>query len=77
MNLDQRFGETQVLGIWKTTVGDTVNQHTQNIRVQNGVLYVSIDSAVLRSELHYAKTRLIRLLNQKMKTNLIKDIVFH
>jgi len=77
MSLDRRFQETKVYGIWESTVGEAVAKRTQNLRVQNGTLYVSVDSSVLRSELQYAKYRLIRLLNSKMRSDAIKDIVFH
>lgn len=77
MNIDKRFQETQVYGIWENVVGRSIARRTLNLRVQNGVLYVNVDSAVLRNELLYAKIRLIRLLNSKLSSETINDIIFH
>jgi len=77
MNIDKRFLETQVYGIWENVVGRSIARRTLNLRVQNGILYVNVDSAVLRNELLYAKIRLIRLLNSKLSSEIINDIIFH
>lgn len=77
MNIDRRYQETQVYSIWENVVGQPIARRTLNLRVQDGILYVSVDSAVLRNELLYAKARLISLLNSKINTDVIKDIVFH
>jgi hypothetical protein len=53
-----------------------IANRTQDIRLYEGTLYVQITSASLRSELSFAKAKIIQTLNEQVGEELVKDIVF-
>ncbi len=74
--IEERLNETAIITEWERIVGKMVARHTSNIYIKNKVLFVELDSAALRNELSYAKTRLIAAVNAEVKANVITDIVF-
>ena len=74
--IEERLNETAIITEWEVIVGKMVARHTSNIYIKNKVLFVELDSAALRNEWSYAKTRLITAVNEAIKTNVITDIMF-
>lgn len=77
MKLRQKIDETRMISSWGRVVGSYIESKTRNIYVKNRVLYVQVDSSVVRSELLLAKASLLRQLNGDTSgSSLIDDIVF-
>ena len=60
---------------WKKLMGNGVNNYTSKIELQGEVLYVSLTSSVLREELSYGKTKIIRMLNEELGRDLVSQLV--
>lgn len=60
---------------WGEVLGPMVLQYTRNIFIKDRVLYVSLTSSVLRSELTLCKDRLLRSLNEYAGSSVIRDII--
>lgn len=60
---------------WGEVLGPMVLQYTRNIYIKDRVLYVSLTSSVLRSELSLCKDRLLRSLNEYAGSSVIRDII--
>jgi len=52
-----------------------VNHYTTNVQLKRDILYVDLSSSVLREELSYGKEKIIKMLNEHLKKELIKKIV--
>ena len=52
-----------------------VANYTTDLNLKNGTLYIKLKSSALREELSYGKEKIIKLLNEKLKKDLIKKIV--
>jgi len=65
--------EIRVMRAWGEILGPMVAQYTRNIYVK--VLYVSLTSSVLRSELVLCRERLVKSLNDYAGSEVIQDIV--
>jgi predicted nucleic acid-binding Zn ribbon protein len=52
-----------------------IAKHTVQLRINKKVLYVEVDSAALRNELTYAREKLKKALNRKVKDNVIDEVV--
>ncbi|MBP5134426.1 MAG: DUF721 domain-containing protein [Paludibacteraceae bacterium] len=77
MKLRQKIDETRMISSWGQVVGSYIESKTRNIYVKNRVLYVQIDSSVVRNELLLAKASLLRQLNGDTSGgSLIDDIIF-
>lgn len=72
----QKLAESRVVSGWPTLMGKAINSYTTNLYMKNGVLYISLSSSVLRSELIMAKDVLIEKLNKMAGLPVVKDIIF-
>ena len=60
---------------WKSLMGNGVNSYTQEVILKGTTLYVKLTSAVLREELSYGKQKIITMLNEELRRDIIKDLV--
>lgn len=72
--LEQPLLERKIVALWPEVLGPTVAQMTSDIVVRNGILYVHIHSAALRSQLFEMRHELVRKLNQAAGASVLKDI---
>ena len=73
--LYEKILEIRVERAWKEVLGPMVMQYTRNIYVRDHILYVSLTSAVLRSELTLCRERLVKSLNEYAGATVIHDII--
>lgn len=73
--LKSRIAEQRVLRAWKKILGEGVSKYTSNLYFKRGVLFVHLDSSVLRAELRMNKQSLIEKLNEYAGMNIIRNIV--
>lgn len=74
-NLQHGINQIQVKDAWQNLMGKGVNNYTQDVILKRDTLYVSLTSATLREELSYGKTKIIAMLNEELKREVIKTIV--
>lgn len=70
-----KLDEVKVAESWEKVVGGIIGRNTTNIQVRNKILYVKLNSSVLRSELHMAKSKIVKSLNEEVGKDVINDIV--
>ena len=70
-----KLDEVKIVESWEKVVGGIIGRHTVNMSVRNKILYVKLDSSVLRSELHMAKSKIVQSLNKEVGKDVIDDIV--
>jgi len=76
LKIDRRIKEETVLLKWNKVVGDRIASYATPLRVRDSLLFVSVENASWRNELVFLKGKIIKELNQSVKANVIKDIVF-
>lgn len=74
-HLRDRMNEAMVIQAWEGVTGEMIARHTTSLRIRNRVLYVTVDSAALRNELSFARTKLVASLNRKAGSNVIDEII--
>ena len=70
-----KLDAVDVSSTWEDVVGGIFAKHTTNLFVKNRVLYVKLDSSVLRNELHMARTKIKDRINKKLGKKVIDEIV--
>ena len=60
---------------WKSLMGNGVNSYTKEVVLKGTTLYVSLTSAVLREELSYGKQKIIKMINEEIGKEVIKDVI--
>ena len=73
--LQSGMDKIDVQQAWKTLMGNGVNSYTNEVILKGSTLYVSLSSAVLRQELSYGKQKIITMINEELRKDVVKDIV--
>jgi hypothetical protein len=60
---------------WKDLMGNGVNTYTKEVILKGSTLYVTLTSAVLREELSYGKQKIITMLNEELRKEVVKELV--
>lgn len=74
--LDGKMKELDVIEAWPEMMGIAVANRTTEIYIRNKVLYLKIDSSVMREELAHGKSIIILRVNEKAGFEMIRDIWF-
>jgi hypothetical protein len=74
--IGRRLDEVRLVHAWREVLGPGVSQATREAYVRGATLHVVLDSAVLRSELMMWRDRLVRTLNERVGTDVIREIRF-
>lgn len=74
--IGRRLDEVRIVHAWREVLGPGVSQATREAYVRGATLHVVLDSAVLRSELMMWRDRLVRTLNERVGTDVIREIRF-
>ena len=75
-NLQSGLDEIDVKAAWFSLMGNGVATYTRELQVKNKTLYVVLSSAVLREELHHGRDKIIALINEECKREVITKVIF-
>ena len=73
--LETGMDKIDVEQAWKDLMGNGVNSYTQEVILKGTTLYVKLNSAVLREELSYGKRKIIAMINEELKKEVVKEVV--
>lgn len=73
--LQPGMDQVSVKDAWKNLMGNGVNTYTRNIMLKGSTLYVELNSAVLREELSYGKDKIIKMINEELGREVVKEVV--
>jgi hypothetical protein len=73
--LQPGMDQIDVRDAWKNLMGNGVNHYTQNIVLKGSTLYVELSSAVLREELTHGKSKIVAMINEELKREVVKEVV--
>lgn len=74
--LEGKMKELDIIAEWPEMMGIAVSNRTKKIEIRNNILYLTMDSAVMRDELSYGKQIIIQRINDKAGFAMIKDVWF-
>lgn len=60
---------------WQNVMGPGVNNYTSEIQLKGSTLYVALSSAVLREELSFGKEKIIKMINEELRKDLVTNLV--
>lgn len=60
---------------WQNLMGNGVNSYTKNVVLKGSTLYVELTSSVLREELSHGKSKIIKMINEELRRDVVKDVV--
>lgn len=60
---------------WKELMGNGVNTYTKEVILKGTTLYVTLTSSVLREELSHGRQKIITMLNDELRKDVVKELV--
>jgi hypothetical protein len=73
--LQPGMDQIDVKEAWQNLMGNGVNSYTKNVALRGSTLYVELSSSVLREELSHGKSKIIAMINEELKREVIKEVV--
>ena len=73
--LQPGMDQIDVKEAWQNLMGNGVNSYTKNVALRGSTLYVELSSSVLREELSHGKSKIIAMINEELRREVIKDVV--
>lgn len=74
--LETPLNEKRLMAAWSDVLGPQIAALTQSMFIKNQVLYVHLNSSVLRQELMMARDLIVRRLNAAVQAQVITNIIF-
>lgn len=74
-NMGRQMLEHRAIDLWKVVTGPTVVRATRAIYIKNSVMFVELNSSVIRNELIYSKSKVMENINSAVGQDIIQDIV--
>jgi hypothetical protein len=75
--LERNLNKTKIENLWEQLMGKTISTYTRELVVRDNVLYVKIDSASLRSELHFGRDKILNIINEALGEAYLKEVVIN
>ncbi len=75
MKLDKGLDEIGLITSWEEIVGKAIAVRTKKLYIRDAILYVHLNSSVVRNELLMLRQALMEKLNKKAGKEIIKDII--
>lgn len=74
--LRKPFNESNIIANWEKYVGKPIANQTSKIYIKNKVLFVRIESPVMRNELKMMKSKVLDAVNENYSTKMIEEVIF-
>lgn len=74
-NLDGKLKEHRVVASWEEVMGKMIANHTTQIYVTKGTLFVHLDSPALKQELLMGRNQILQSVNDHQGEEVIKQVV--
>jgi hypothetical protein len=74
MGVDHKMIEASVLSKWEEIMGGAVERRTEKKYIKNRILYVELNSSVMRDELMRERTKIVAKINKAAGIELIDSI---
>jgi predicted nucleic acid-binding Zn ribbon protein len=73
-NKQHLFDEAQAVNIWKTLMSPEILAHTLKAEMQNGILFIKVDSPALKNNLRFGVEELRQKINAHFSQEVVKTI---
>lgn len=73
--IEERIHQAHIASSWQKLMGKTINIRTQEVRLRKRKLYIKVNSSVLKEELHYARGKILEIINAEFREPVADEIV--
>lgn len=73
--LADKLAETRLIDYWNNKMNPIISRYTVDLFIRNRILYVKLNSSVLKNELIMGRQNLVEKLNTEAGRNVIDDLI--
>lgn len=73
--LEAGIDNIDVREAWNRLLGPGIQSYTTEVFLRREVLYVALSSPIVREELMYGKEKIIKMINEDLRREVIRDLV--
>jgi predicted nucleic acid-binding Zn ribbon protein len=73
--LDDKLAERRLIASWESVMGVMISKHTKDLYIKNKQLFVTLDSSTLRNELSMGKSKILKMLNEEVGSEVINEVI--
>ena len=73
-NLFKKQKKQSLFDIWTDVVGVNIAKKTNKISIKNNIIIVSVNHPIIKTELNYAKTKIVNQIKEKYKEINFSDL---
>lgn len=74
--LEDKYLQYELFARWEELVGSSINNKTSKLSYSKGYLLVQVKSSTLRAELNMQRGLFKEKINQKMRGEVVRELVF-
>ena len=71
----RKIAEGKLPEFWREIGGEHVAMLTNDVRLEHGILHVSVSSSVVRNALFYRRDQLAQLINERAGVHLVNAVI--
>lgn len=75
MSMSRKLKESRIQQIWEELLGKNAASLTRKLNIKGGVLFVELNSSVLRNEILMMRETLLKGINEKAGEEIVNKIV--
>ncbi|MFL2593816.1 MAG: DUF721 domain-containing protein [Flavobacteriaceae bacterium] len=75
--LEKGLLNIEVKKAWFEMMNNGVANYTTDVNLRKKTLYIKLSSPALKEELSYGKEKLIKLINERLKENVVEKIILN
>lgn len=75
-SIEHKLKEVDVVQSWEDLLGKTIAHYTKNVTLKSKILFVTINSSVVKNELFMMREEIRRKLNEKAGEEMVTKIIF-
>ena len=75
-SIEKKLKEVDVVQSWEEMLGKTIAHYTKSVKLKSTVLFVEINSSVVKNELFMMREEIRRKLNEKAGEEMVSKIIF-
>jgi predicted nucleic acid-binding Zn ribbon protein len=75
-SIERKLKEVDVVQSWEELLGQTIAHYTISVSLRGKILFVEINSSVVKNELFMMRDEIRRKLNEKAGEELVEKIIF-
>jgi len=70
-----KIAEIEAVNSWESIIGKQIARATSSIYIKDGTLYVHLKSSIVRNELFMMRNDIMRVMNQRVGSDVVKAII--